>query len=229
VLLDFQMPGMDGLEAAEAIGRMAAGKPVAIMMLTSNERRDMAARCRELKVVSHLVKPIRRHELRLAIEHALGAAIESGVESGSGVDARRRDGAEPPASALRLLLAEDNPVNQRVASRMLEKRGHQVVVVDNGQEAVDRVLSEDFDALLVDVQMPVLDGLQAVALIRRDEQARQLRRLPIIAMTAHAMRGDRERCLEAGMDDYVSKPIRANDLFAALSRVTPAARPTDVY
>jgi signal transduction histidine kinase/ligand-binding sensor domain-containing protein/DNA-binding response OmpR family regulator len=224
VLLDQHMPGMDGLAVAEAIGRLPHPAPVTVMMLTSAERQETAARCRELEIVSHLVKPIRRSELRLAIEHALGAPAPAIAD----LDPRRPSLDGAPDRGLRLLLAEDNPVNQRVATRMLEKRGCVVAVVDNGQAAVDRVLTEAFDALLIDVQMPVLDGLEAAARIRRDEQEHGRPRLPIIAMTAHAMRGDRERCLEAGMDDYVSKPIRTAELYAALDRVLSATAGCEV-
>ena len=221
VLLDLQMPGMDGLEVAEAIGQISELAPMTIMMLTSNERKDTAVRCRELQVASHLMKPIRRTELQLALERALGVVPPSGMPGRAPAEMVTA----APVRALRLLLAEDNPVNQRVALRMLEKRGHRVAVVDNGQSAIDRVMTETFDALLIDVQMPVLDGLEAVIRIRRDERERGLRRLPVIAMTAHAMRGDRERCLEAGMDDYVSKPIRGADLYAALDCAVPPAEP----
>ena len=125
---------------------------------------------------------------------------------------RRRGG-------FRILLAEDNPVNQRVAMVMLRKLGHQVSVVDDGEQAVARAEAETFDLALMDVQMPHLDGLEASARIRARAAQAGKPRLPIIAMTAHAMKGDRERCLEAGMDDYMSKPIRLAELAAVLDRV----------
>jgi CheY-like chemotaxis protein len=124
-----------------------------------------------------------------------------------------------PGAALRILLAEDNPVNQRVAIVMLRKLGHQVSVVDDGAQAVARAEAETFDLALMDVQMPHLDGLEASARIRARAALAGKPRLPIIAMTAHAMKGDRERCLEAGMDDYLSKPITLAELAAALDRV----------
>jgi CheY-like chemotaxis protein len=128
-----------------------------------------------------------------------------------------RDGAAP--APLCVLLAEDNPVNQRLAVRLLEKRGHTVTVAATGVQAVEAFARQPFDLVLMDVQMPELDGFEATAAIRRCEEGRGPVRTPIIAMTAHAMMGDRERCLRAGMDDYVSKPIRPNDLFAAMNRV----------
>ena len=123
---------------------------------------------------------------------------------------------------LRILLAEDNRVNQRVALRILEKQGHTVVVVGDGQAALTALAQAPFDLVLMDIQMPVLDGLAATAAIRAQEQT-QGTHVPIIAMTAHAMRGDRERCLAAGMDGYVTKPIKAADLTAAIAQLLPAA------
>jgi CheY-like chemotaxis protein/HPt (histidine-containing phosphotransfer) domain-containing protein len=125
--------------------------------------------------------------------------------------------------ALDILVAEDNPVNQKLAVRLLEKLGHRVHLVENGREAVDAVKARRFDVLLLDVQMPVMGGLAACATIRDWEKAAGGRRLPIIAMTAHAMQGDRERCLEAGMEGYVSKPIDLAALTATLDAVVPAA------
>ena len=123
---------------------------------------------------------------------------------------------------LRVLLAEDNPVNQVVAIRLLEKRGHSVAVAGNGREALDATEQRIFDVVLMDLEMPEMSGLEATAAIRRREQ-RTGTHIPIIAMTAHAMIGDRERCLAAGMDGYVSKPVRADELYAALENVTPTS------
>jgi CheY-like chemotaxis protein len=123
---------------------------------------------------------------------------------------------------LRILLAEDNPVNQKVATRLLEKRGHTVALAESGKEAVNAWREQPFDLILMDVQMPDMDGFVATAKIREQERL-GARHIPIIAMTAHAMVGDRERCLAAGMDDYVSKPVNVNDLFAAIERLLPAA------
>jgi CheY-like chemotaxis protein len=132
-----------------------------------------------------------------------------------------------PTRRLRVLLAEDNPVNQMLARRLLEKRGHAVTVVESGRAAIEAVRCQPFDVVLMDVQMPDLGGLEATAAIRQLEASRgpdasKRRRLPIIALTAHAMTGDRERCLSAGMDGYLSKPLRASDLFDALAELCPA-------
>jgi CheY-like chemotaxis protein len=120
---------------------------------------------------------------------------------------------------LHILLAEDNQVNRVIVTRLLEKRGHTLVTVENGREAVTAVETQDFDLVLLDVQMPVMDGLQAVGLIRRREEETGKSHVPVIALTAHAMQGDRERCLAAGMDDYLSKPINREDLFRVIERM----------
>jgi CheY-like chemotaxis protein len=126
-------------------------------------------------------------------------------------------------SALHILLVEDNPINQKVAQRLLEKAGHSVTVAGNGREAVDHVSSRAFDVVLMDVQMPEMDGLEATAVIREREQGSD-RRLPIVALTAHAMVGDRERCLQAGMDGYVTKPVQPPVLFQAIADALGMAR-----
>jgi CheY-like chemotaxis protein len=186
-------------------------------------------RRRELGITSHLTKPVKQAELWKAILAALG---QDDIERG----ARRAGSAAPalaaapaPRSALHILLAEDNPFNQKLALGLLGKEGHSVVVVNNGAEAVAALEREPYDLILMDVQMPEMDGFQATRLIRESEAARG-RRTPILAMTAYAMKGDRERCLEAGMDGYVSKPIRARELFDAIAAVAgtvppPAAPP----
>ena len=130
----------------------------------------------------------------------------------------------PPVQPLRILLVEDNVINQKVASLMLKKKGHVVVTVNNGREAIETLADQDFDAVLMDVQMPEMDGLQTTAAIRASEEGTD-RHLPILAVTAHAMRGDREHCLGAGMDGYLSKPIQSAQLLKALEEVLAAARP----
>jgi len=130
----------------------------------------------------------------------------------------------PPLQPLRILLVEDNVINQKVASLMLKKKGHVVVTVNNGREAIETLADQDFDAVLMDVQMPEMDGLQATAAIRAGEEGTD-RHLPILAVTAHAMQGDREHCLGAGMDGYLSKPIQSAQLLQALADVLSSARP----
>jgi two-component system, sensor histidine kinase and response regulator len=155
------------------------------------------------------LKPVRQSELREAIARVLGARTDSGaiplITRFSLHDER------DPSAYLRVLLAEDNNVNQRLAVRLLEKRGHRVVVAGNGREALDALAKGKFDLVLMDVQMPEMDGLEATASIREKEKSSGLHQ-PIIALTAHAMKGDREKCLEAGMDGYLTKPIRPSEL-----------------
>jgi CheY-like chemotaxis protein len=160
------------------------------------------------------MKPLKQSELLATILTAL--------------DANRRLTPAPPAPpaapaarSLRVLLAEDNLINQKLGLRLLEKQGHSVVVVADGAQALEALQRETFDLVLMDVQMPHLDGLEATAAIRAQEQGTG-RHLPIVAMTAHAMKGDRERCLDAGMDDYIAKPIQPAELMAAISRVVPS-------
>jgi PAS domain S-box-containing protein len=226
VLSDVHMPHVDGFALAERIlGRVGTRNP-RVVLLTSAGRKGDGERCRELGVSGYLLKPILPLELLDEIR-ALFTDLESGVAGPEEPDERPQD------RPLRILLAEDNRVNQTVAVAMLAKRGHQVRVAVDGQEALDLLDDGDFDLVLMDVQMPVLDGITATALIREREAEGPGRRIPIIAMTAHAMAGDRERCLEAGMDDYVSKPIDARNLFEAISRVFSgpgrAESVTDVY
>ncbi len=130
----------------------------------------------------------------------------------------------PPLQPLRILLVEDNVINQKVASLMLKKKGHEVITVNNGREAIETLAEQEFDAVLMDVQMPEMDGLQTTAAIRAAEEGTD-RHLPILAVTAHALRGDREHCLDAGMDGYLSKPIQSAQLMKALEEVLLAARP----
>jgi CheY-like chemotaxis protein len=161
-----------------------------------------------------LLKPVKQSDLFDAIANAIGVAEAKG---GARRSARKRT----PRRGLRILVAEDNPVNQKMAMRVLGKLGYRAVVVGNGVEALHALEEpERFDLVLMDVQMPEMGGLEATASIREREKGTG-RRIPIVAMTAHAMKGDRERCLEAGMDDYVAKPVRADELNQAIQRVAP--------
>ena len=206
VLTDCHMPDMDGFELTQQIRNSPELTNGVVMMLTSGERREDLARCRELGVFVHLIKPVRRAELRKAITTALagkgGAAKDTAVESSSRA---------PKHSRVRILLVEDNDVNQAVALGILEKNGHTVVVAGNGKHALKAFDEQAFDVILMDVQMPEMGGYEATAAIRKREQG-GADHVPIIAMTAHAMVGDRELCLAAGMDDYISKPIRGRAL-----------------
>jgi CheY-like chemotaxis protein len=171
-------------------------------------------------VSSYLTKPVRQSTLLDAIMTALGPSLT--LEGRAASSSRPEPGGV--ARPLRLLLAEDNAVNQRLALGVLEKRGHKVVVVGNGREALAALDGQSFDAVLMDVQMPEMDGFEATAAIRAREAGTGVH-TPIIAMTAHAMKGDRERCLAEGMDSYVSKPLRPRELFEVLDRLAPATGP----
>jgi len=212
VLLDMQMPGMDGEQTARAIKSDPAVKDVKIIILTSMGHRGDAARMESLGCSSYLLKPVKQQMLFDAILAVLG----SEKDAGPGLITRHRL-SEQRKFNLRLLLAEDNPINQKLAVVVLQKAGYSVDTVNTGLEAVSKAKSNQYNAILMDVQMPDMDGLEATQQIREWEQDRATH-IPIIAMTAHAMQGDRERCLEAGMDDYVTKPLQPRVLFSALSR-----------
>jgi CheY-like chemotaxis protein len=213
ILTDMHMPKMDGFALVEQIRRRPELSTATIMMLTSAGHQGDAARCKELGVSAYLLKPIRQSELREAIARVLGANKPEGVipliTRYSLQDARE------PGTSLRVLLAEDNAVNQRLVVRLLEKRGHRVEVAENGLEALAALKKEDFDLVLMDVQMPEMDGMEATAAIRKSEK-RTGEHVAVIALTAHAMKGDREKCLAAGMDGYLTKPIRPQELDDAL-------------
>ncbi len=207
VISDVNMPGMDGFSLAERIRHDAVLADSPILMLSSAARRDDIRRCRELGIANYVCKPIRQSALRHAIQGALDREDDGRADGASGAPAVTSD------AALHVLLAEDNAVNQKLAQRMLQRLGHTVTVVGDGRQALDRLESDTFDLVLMDVQMPEMDGLAAVAEIRRREEADPARaRMPVVALTAHAMAGDRDRCIEAGMDDYLSKPIRLDAL-----------------
>jgi PAS domain S-box-containing protein len=211
ILLDSIMPETDGFAFVRRIREAPQLSGPVIMMLSSAGQVEDSARCRDLGVSVYLTKPIRQSELMDAMMSALGSPEH----------ATRASGAPSPelvlrsARSLRLLVAEDNPVNQRLAVRILEKWGHQVVVVGNGKKAVEAWEREAFDLILMDVQMPEMSGYQAVGIIREREKGPG-KRIPIVAMTAHAMEGDREKCLSSGMDHYVTKPIDQKRLFEAV-------------
>ena len=216
VVTDVHMPEMDGFDLARQVKQTPNLADVVIMMLTSGETRGDVQRSRDLGVSAHLMKPVRRAELRAAITRALQDQSTSEHQPEAPSDGSLLKAYTSPPS--RILLAEDNPVNQRLAARILEKAGHSVLVVGNGKVALAALARETFDLVLMDVQMPEMDGLETTRTIRKDEIDTH-RHMPIIAMTAHAMIGDRERCLEAGMDGYLSKPIRALDLLNFIERI----------
>jgi signal transduction histidine kinase/CheY-like chemotaxis protein len=210
ILTDAGMPEMDGFKLAEIIRMHPRLSRTTIMMLTSGGQRGDAARCRELGLEGYLTKPVSQPEL---LEAILRAACSKRPEAKPALVTRHslREEGRP----LRILLVEDNAVNQLLAARLLEKQGHIVATAANGQQALTRLENESFDLVFMDVQMPEMDGFDTTAVIRKQEEPTG-KHLPIIAMTAHAMEGDRERCLAAGMDGYIAKPIRAQDLIDAI-------------
>jgi CheY-like chemotaxis protein len=220
VLLDGQMPGIDGFALAEEIQRNPGLAGATIMMLTSAGHMGDAGRCRELGISAYLVKPIRPSELLDAI-----CRILPGAAPHKPANLVTRHTLNEDRQRLHILLAEDNPVNQRVALRLLEKRGHVVNLVANGKHAVAAWEAESFDLVLMDIQMPEMDGFEATKAIReRELRSANGNHIPIVAMTAHALKGDQERCLAAGMDAYVSKPIRTSELFETIERLMITSR-----
>ncbi|HDR15787.1 MAG TPA: response regulator, partial [Desulfobacteraceae bacterium] len=238
MLLDFQMPGMDGFELAQKIMESPYGAGLEIIVLTSSGQQGDAERCRKMGISGYLQKPARMAELLDAVLMVLGRAGDEPpclVTRHRIQDARKR---------FHILLAEDNPINRKVAFELLKRRGHRVTTVANGLEALKAFERETFDLILMDVQMPEMDGIEATRRIRRLEGERvgsvevessRLKgkedsppsferypasgHIPIVAMTAHALKGDRERCLEAGMDDYVSKPVKAEVLYRVIENL----------
>ena len=231
MLLDGQMPGMDGYEVVRQMHGVAKSRATLIMMMTSGNEPGEAARARNLGIAVHLVKPVAPSDLLRAIGQLLTRLPDTDAATPAAVQAARvpavspmaatdRDATAPPPR--RILLAEDNPTNRILALRILERRGHTVSVAENGKEAVDALETIVVDLVLMDVQMPVMGGFEATKAIREREQATG-RHVPIIAMTAHAMKGDRERCIEVGMDEYISKPIDSARLLELIDRVAAGA------
>ena len=211
LLVDDRMPEITSrvLANPSAHGRLTLSP---ILMLTASDRTARVGNCEELAVGAYLAKPIRPSELLLAIRKVLGTTpvTNSTVVPFS----------EPVTGpSLRILVAEDNVINQKLASALLQKLGHQVILAENGRTALEILAEQPFDLALMDVQMPVMDGLEATRELRLREKALGRLRLPVVAVTARAMAGDHQRCLEAGMDDYVSKPLRPQALQEAIERV----------
>jgi signal transduction histidine kinase/DNA-binding response OmpR family regulator len=215
VLTDVHMPEMDGFELVERIRQNPELCTATILMLTSAGHRGDVERCKQLGIAGYLLKPIRQSEMREAIARVLGAQQKPGaipfITRYSLHDAR------DPSEVLNILVAEDNVVNRRLATLLLEKRGHRVTVACNGREALEALEAGAYDLVFMDVQMPEMDGLEATAAVRKKESSTG-KHQPIIALTAHAMKGDQERCLAAGMDGYLTKPIRPQELDVILQR-----------
>jgi PAS domain S-box-containing protein len=218
VLLDYHMPGMNGLQLAERIRALPGCASTTLILLSSVGQSADADRGRSIRLSASLVKPVRQSVLQSAI---LGALAEPATTGGTAPAPSRSREPRPAAASLRVLLAEDNPVNRRLVMAMLEKRGHTVVSVGNGREAVEAAGRDGFDVVLMDLQMPEMDGFAATRVIREREQGTG-RHVRVVALTAHALKGDREACLAAGMDSYLAKPVRANELLDAIEPVAIA-------
>jgi len=217
ILLDAQMPEMDGFALAEHIKKSPHDASATVLMLSSAGLRGDAERCRQLGIAAYLTKPFKQSELLEAILAALAAIPKADAQPKL---ITRHSLREESPQGLRILVAEDNAVNQMLAVRLLEKRGHSVQVAANGKLALECLQQGEFDVVLMDVQMPEMGGLEATEAIREKEK-RTGAHLPIIAMTANAMKGDDEECLRHGMDAYVSKPLNLNALFEAIGRFCP--------
>ncbi len=244
IIVDYHMPEMDGLELAERMREMPGIAGNTIMMLTSGGHSGDATRCRELGMAAYLTKPISQKTLYQVVAQVLGAqatTAESPAPARKDIPAMDRPLVSTPSARnsepLRVLLAEDNFVNQKLAVTMLQKRGHVVSVANDGLEALEALARETFDVILMDVHMPRMGGFEATAQIRERERQGHTR-IPVIALTALAMSGDREKCLQAGMDAYVSKPINSSELFGTLNRMfpdrggdstAPHARPVSIH
>jgi two-component system sensor histidine kinase/response regulator len=219
VLTDANMPEVDGFELASQVKGHPGYGDVVIMMLSSSGFRGDSALCRKIGLSAYLTKPVKQSQLLDAIMLALGSAAEPAADA----PLITRHSLSRSHEHYSILLAEDNIINQKLAVHVLENRGHKVTVANSGKEALEELERGTFDLVLMDVQMPEMDGFQATAAIRSREAGTGVR-LPIVAMTAHAMAGDRERCLQAGMDDYVSKPLKPIDLFQTIDRAIENSR-----
>lgn len=214
-LLDAVMPDMDGFGLAERLRKDPAAKDVPILILSSAGRTHDAMRCDALGFARCLTKPVKQSDLLDATLEAMEVSVVQAV------DVPRNLKPVPPANRRRVLLAEDGLVNRKVIVDLLEPRGHQVTAVNNGKEALAALENDTFDLVLMDIQMPEMDGLEATRIIREGERSTG-EHVRIAAMTAHVMQGDRERCLEQGMDDYLPKPIRAGDLYDIVENDVPS-------
>ncbi|MCQ9206712.1 MAG: CHASE3 domain-containing protein [Omnitrophica bacterium] len=214
LLLDIHMPGMDGFQVADKLKNENLLKDLAAIVLTSGEKKGDRERAKKIGISYFLVKPVTPSRLLDAIAGALGRPE---YELVTAKETEKTAISKKAAKPLCILLAEDNKINQKVVSTMLAKRGHKVTIVENGKEALKVITEQAFDLILMDVQMPQMDGYQATGKIRHEEKNTK-KHMPIIAMTAHALKGDREKCIEAGMDDYISKPVKIQELVKVVEK-----------
>jgi CheY-like chemotaxis protein len=213
LLVDAQMPGIDGFEVARNARRLVR-PPVTVVMLGASAIHSDAAESRRIGIQHYVVKPVSEADLTATLQRALNVIVN---DSRAATASLPQAGA-PEGESLRVLLAEDNIVNQKLGMRLLEKMGHRVTLAADGEKAVRAHATGSFDVILMDVQMPEMNGLEATAQIREREKATN-QHVAIIALTAHAIQGDRDRCLAAGMDDYLSKPIHPDTLAEKLENI----------
>jgi CheY-like chemotaxis protein len=215
-VIDMDMPGTNGLDLTSALRRHPQTSTAPVVILTSADRSSEAQSAAAIRDVRWVVKPVGEAVLLETIRAALSARSSRDAQPAAPPVTPRR-----AARQLRVLVAEDNAVNRTLAEHLLQRRGHTPVTVTNGRDAVDAVAREAFDLILMDLQMPEMDGFEATAAIRARER-KTGGRMPIIALTAHAMEGDRQRCLDADMEGYISKPVKAVELFEVIDRVIAA-------
>tara|TARA_R110002095_G_scaffold105964_1_gene92701 strand:+ start:2671 stop:4197 length:1527 start_codon:yes stop_codon:yes gene_type:complete len=218
VIVDALMPKTDGFMLLERAQKEGLLEAATILMLSSADRQIFNDRCEGFGISAFLEKPVSQSDLLDAIMTALKGPL---------LEQDRAIKIEETTQSLNILVAEDTPANQKVITAILNKRGHNIVIANNGREAIERLRSDSFDVMLMDVQMPTMDGLQATALIR-EQEAESKDHIPIIAMTAYAMRGDRDKCLKSGMDDYIAKPIDAKKLIGLVERHANESAPNRV-
>jgi CheY-like chemotaxis protein len=226
VLLDAMMPDMDGFAVAETIRSTPGISSIPIILLTSADVRERSARCRELGTCAYLMKPVKQDDLRDAIKHGLSVNPRKPSDkmpakiAETCAPAPKSETQPDTTGRLRILLAEDNLTNQLLVMSLLKKRGHEVVSVGNGKGAVAAAATQRFDLIVMDVQMPEMNGLEAAAVIREREKATGSK-TPILALTAHTMEGDRQRCIDAGMDAFIPKPINVSEFMIAIAKLVP--------
>jgi CheY-like chemotaxis protein len=225
VLTDIGLPDADGFALIERINRPPDTGIASVLMFTPGHKPIDAARCRELGIAAYITKPIRQQELHEALRLAYGKTLKGGAARAAALGEAAPD--KRTSRPLRILLAEDNSINQRVTVRLLEKRGHKVIAANDGIEALEALDRHSFDLALMDIQMPRMDGFQVTAVIRERERDTGAR-LPIFAITAYVLKGDEERCLRAGMDGYIPKPISPKELIATVESVSPAVSAASV-
>jgi CheY-like chemotaxis protein len=217
IVTDLSMPGMDGYEFVGQVRKIIEYTSAAILIMSSSGNQINSLRDKSLNIAAHLTKPLRHSELQQALFDCATSPRPGALRM------LQKAAALPPpkpSKPLHILLAEDNPINQRLAQRLVEKRGHEISFASTGEEALNLFADNRYDLILMDIQMPDMDGLETTAAIRKIESRDGRARILIVALTAHAMKGDREKCLAAGMDRYLTKPLRSAELYELLDQMS---------